>query len=186
MEAPITYEPGFLRDNHFFLFQMLWERLDWVRIDKVPRREYYCNRMGVPYSYGTPPYDRTYQSQPINATLEHIWTRLEEKTQTPFEVCFLNGYEDGSDQLGWHADDSPEMDDSRPIAIVSLGAQREIWFRRKDPEHRLISCDRLWLRSGSLCLMSPGMQDTHQHRIPKSSVHNCGPRISLTFRGYAK
>lgn len=24
-----------------------------------------------------------------------------------------------TDQLGWHADDSPEMDDARPIGIVT-------------------------------------------------------------------
>jgi hypothetical protein len=28
------------------------------------------------------------------------------------------------------------------------------------------------------------MQDQYFHRIPKSDRHNCGPRISLTYRGY--
>lgn len=74
------------------------------------------------------------------------------------------------------------MDDSRPIAIVSLGAEREIWFQRADPERRLITPDKLRLGNGSLCLMAAGMQDTHQHRIPKAG-RVVGPRISLTFRG---
>ncbi len=42
---------------------------------------------------------------------------------------------------------------------------------------------KLKLGHGSLCLMQPGMQDTHQHRIPKAGFQ-CGERISLTFRGY--
>jgi alkylated DNA repair dioxygenase AlkB len=97
---------------------------------------------------------------------------------TDFDVVFLNGYKDQSDQLGWHADDSPEMDDNRSIAIISLGAEREIWFRKNGETliHKLL------LENGSVCLMLPGMQDTHQHRIPKAN-HAVGKRISLTFRG---
>lgn len=106
--------------------------------------------------------------------------QLEQLTKVKYEVCFLNGYRDGKDQLGWHADDSPEMDDARPIGIISLGAEREIWFRANESK----DVTKLKLENGSLCLMNPGMQDTHQHRIPKSSLMTCGPRISLTFRGY--
>lgn len=78
------------------------------------------------------------------------------------------------------------MDDDRPIAIVSLGVEREIWFRsilgtNSKPSYGEI--EKVILQHGSLCLMSPGMQDTHQHRIPKASFQ-CGERISLTYRGY--
>ena len=97
-----------------------------------------------------------------------------------FEVCFLNGYEDQKDHLGWHADDSPEMDDARPIGIISLGAEREIWFCPQDDK---AAVTRIKLEHGSLCLMLPGMQDTHFHRIPKAGFV-CGERISLTFRGF--
>jgi alkylated DNA repair dioxygenase AlkB len=125
-----------------------------------------------------------------------------------FDVVFLNGYKDGSDHLGWHSDDSEEMDDMRPIAIVTLGQAREIWFRERPITKLLgngtISLDsgppkratnvtvtsqpeveKLTLEHGSLCLMAAGMQDTHQHRIPKAAFQPCGPRISLTFRGLA-
>ena len=43
--------------------------------------------------------------------------------------------------------------------------------------------EKLLLGHGSAAIMAPGMQDTHEHRIPKSS-RQCGVRISLTFRGY--
>jgi alkylated DNA repair dioxygenase AlkB len=72
------------------------------------------------------------------------------------------------------------MDDERPIAIVTLGAEREIWFC---PNTDRTDITKLVLGNGSLCVMAPGMQDTHWHRIPKAGFE-CGPRISITFRGY--
>lgn len=45
--------------------------------------------------------------------------------------------------------------------------------------------ESLLLQSGSLCLMAPGMQDTHEHRIPKVGAI-VGERISLVFRGYVE
>jgi alkylated DNA repair dioxygenase AlkB len=194
MAVPIEYVRKFVTDPAS-VFDRLWSELDWQRRDLTPRLEYYCNDFGVPYTYGRGAGVRTYEPQPYHPVILEIRENLEALTGTKFEVCFLNGYRDGSDQLGWHADDSPEMDDERPIAIVSLGARREIYFKPQHPV--LYKCfsgfvdpelvypvTKLWLDSGSLCLMLPGMQDTHFHRIPKSSVANCGPRVSLTFRGY--
>jgi alkylated DNA repair dioxygenase AlkB len=126
------------------------------------------------------------------------------------DVCFLNRYLNQSNALGWHADDSPEMDDERSIAVVSLGAEREIWFRpalknavcKICSEQKLHKPDcsesdftgtlrtndvieKLKLSHGSVAVMAPGMQDIWEHRIPKCDRH-CGERISLTFRGYVK
>jgi alkylated DNA repair dioxygenase AlkB len=105
---------------------------------------------------------------------------LEALTASTFEVCFLNRYLNQSDHLGWHADDSPEMDDARPIGIVSLGVEREIWFA---PKGKASGVTKVKLEHGSLCVMAEGMQDAWMHRIPKASFQ-CGERISLTFRGY--
>ncbi|WOB06498.1 alpha-ketoglutarate-dependent dioxygenase AlkB [Piscinibacter gummiphilus] len=179
MKAPITYVPGFVSSaTAATALALLREDLDWVQAPLVPRREYYVGKL--PYAYGRGSGRRTYLPQPMHPSIETLWHLAEERAGCKFDVCFLNSYEHSRDHLGWHADDSPEMDDARPIAIVSLGAEREIWFRENGIEH----VDRLLLQSGSLCLMPPGMQDTHQHRIPKAS-NVVGPRISLTLRGYA-
>lgn len=187
MNVPIKYSPKFVTDADE-AFRRLWTELAWVQRDQTPRREYYCNDTDSPYTYGRGAGERTYEAQPYHELIMSIRMDIEAVTGTVFEVCFLNGYRDGSDQLGWHADDSPEMDDERPIAIVSLGARREIYFAPAISVEGKIKPDtsnvtKLWLDSGSLCLMEPGMQNTHFHRIPKSSVMNCGPRVSLTFRG---
>jgi hypothetical protein len=42
--------------------------------------------------------------------------------------------------------------------------------------------ERLLLHHGSAAIMHAGMQRDWQHRIPKSAVADCGPRISLTYR----
>lgn len=178
--APVTYVAGFIADADE-AFRALWNELAWERRGSTPRREYYCNDLGVPYVYGKGAGVREYLPQEGHPAIRAIREKLEARTGTRFEVCFLNGYEDQSDHLGWHADDSPEMDDARPIAIVSLGAEREIWFR---PQADKLAVEKLKLEHGSLCLMHPGMQDTHYHRIPKAGFI-CGARISLTFRGYA-
>jgi alkylated DNA repair dioxygenase AlkB len=177
----ITYTPKFIADPDLAL-KTLQEELNWVRRETTPRSEYYINAAQVPYTYGSGRGVRTYEPQPIHPLVADITKQLEALTGTKFEVCFLNRYHDQSDHLGWHADDSPEMDDSRPIAIISLGAEREIWFC---PQNDKTQVTKQKLEHGSLCLMPAGMQDTHFHRIPKAGFL-CGERISLTFRGYVQ
>lgn len=179
MTAPITYKPSFVLDADY-IAEILWNELDWKRIDTTPRFEYYHAVSGNDYTYGSGSFARTYHSQPLHPKIEALWRLAEQAANTKFDVVFLNGYKDQSDHLGWHADDSPEMDDTRAIAIVSLGAEREIWFKPQGAGADQV--EKVLLQNGSLCLMEPGMQDTHFHRIPKAGK-TVDKRISLTFRG---
>ena len=182
----VTYTPRFIEEADS-MFKQLRDELAWVRRDTTPRSEYYINHHNVPYTYGRGRGMREYQPQPSHPIIDGLISGMYYVSGgTMFDVCFLNRYHDQSDQLGWHSDDSPEMDDSKPIGIISLGAEREIWFSEKDKDQKPIGeVTKLLLENGSLCLMSPGMQDTHLHRIPKAG-YICGERISLTFRGYVK
>ena len=181
MKSPVTYVPAFI-PNPQAAFDSLWNGLAWERRGLTPRREYYSNDVEVPYTYGQGVYAREYLAQPWHPVMREIQALVEHQSACKFEVCFLNGYDDEKMSLGWHADDSVTMDDNRPIALVSLGSEREIWFRPQDDK---LAVERLLLQNGSLCLMMPGMQDSHYHRIPKAGFA-CGPRISLTFRGFAR
>lgn len=180
-KTPIVYIPNFIKDPAGML-AALQAGLEWERRDDAPRSEYYCNDFPEPYVYGRGAGRRTYHPRPYSPEILASRKQLEDHAKCVFEVCFLNRYLNQSDQLGWHSDSSPEMDDARPIATISLGVEREIWFRPLGEEN-LQKITKLKLGNGSLCLMLPGMQDTHQHRIPKASFQ-CGERISLTFRGY--
>lgn len=163
-------------------FARLKNELDWERRDTAPRCEYYCNDTNVPYTYGSGRGVRTYYPKPYHEMITTIRKRLEKHCGCRFDVCFLNMYLNQRDHLGWHADDSPEMDPTRPVVSVSLGAERKIWFRTigggKDAP-----VQKVLLEHGSACIMPAGFQQTHLHRIPKASFQ-CGERISLTFRGY--
>ena len=177
-----TYKEKWIKNPDEVLASLVND-LAWVKRGNTPRLEYYINKFGVPYTYGVGDYAREYAAQPNHPIIEDIEKMLQDECGVPFEVCFLNRYENQSDHLGWHADDSPEMDDNRPIAIISLGVEREIWFRPNGTGNDAVT--KLKLGHGSLCLMPAGMQDTHQHRIPKASFM-CGRRISLTYRGYVE
>ncbi len=209
---PIEYHPSIVPvEKADYWFRTLRDELAWVRRDTTPRLEYYANRhtQAKAYTYGSGEFARTYEVQPWHEIITAIQGRLNDFWRQPWgfsgEACFLNRYLNQSMHLGWHSDNSPEMDDARPIAIVSLGEPRDILFRPIMPvlvptdtpldysvapergEVKFVRQDqpntRLLLGHGSVCIMLPGMQDTHQHRIPKCS-RQCGERISLTFRGY--
>ena len=52
--------------------------------------------------------------------------RLRQRVGADLGVCFNNLYLNQRDLLGWHGDDSPDMDDAKPIVSVSLGVERDI------------------------------------------------------------
>lgn len=182
---PIVYVPKVFA-NADDLFENLKNDLEWERRPDAPRCEYYCNDNPVDYQYGQGRGIRTYSPRKYSVDILYIRNVVEGLSHEifgklyNFDVCFLNRYLDQTDRLGWHADDSPEMDDASPIAIVSLGVERDIMFKENaKPENKVT----IRLGHGSVCFMKPGMQDTHQHQIPKAGFQ-CGERISLTFRHY--
>lgn len=182
MDAPISYlRPDFL--TKITDLNELWSSMPWVPTVNVPRRECWMNDYALPYTYGSGDFARTYQPAPVwHGMVDALRDYINIVTNGAFDCCFVNGYEHGRQHLGWHADDSPEMDHNHPIAVVSYGAAREIWFRCRDAAGLWTEPRSQLLENGSLLIMKAGMQRNWQHRIPKSSKADCGPRISLTFR----
>lgn len=181
---PYSFEPNFMTaEESVYVFTLLTNTLAWV--DRgAPRREYWTNSLNRPYTYGRGAGIRTYEAQPENETITMVTDALEKTLGFRYEGCFLNFYKDERDALGWHSDDDPGINHTRPIAVVTVGAARDIMIRPSAWEENRGKDDlpdRITLTPGSLLLMNPGMQQTHQHRIPKGS-RACGPRISLTYR----
>ena len=158
------------------VFDQLLNDLPWLTV-KNARKEYFMSDGEHSYAYGNK--DFNYRSEPFTAAVKEIMNRLGEQ----YNVCFLNRYDEAQNALGWHADDSPEMDERHPIAVVSFGGQREIWWKTRDFKGEIPSGNRQLLGSGSLFVMPAGFQADHLHKIPKHD-RPCGPRISLTFRRY--
>ena len=158
-----------------------WNTFPWE--DRgAPRRECFFSAKGEPYTYGSGAGMRTYWPKEAPEMMAALTKAAEEACGCKFELCFANGYAGPREHLGWHADDSDEIDDGRPIAVMSLGAAREIWVKPRGTGADAI--EKILLPSGSLFIMKAGMQDTHFHRIPKHGGE-CGYRVSLTWRGAA-
>ena len=185
--SPVTYIPGFIA-NPADVFDHLWQELAWERRSDAPRREYWTNLLERPYSYGRGQGRRTYESKPDHSLVIQARNCLETEHGYLLEGCFLNGYEGKRDWLGWHSDDDPGIEHTKPIAVITLGQGRNIQFQEileaaRDGFKGVYGpVETRMLESGSLLLMHPGMQSTHQHRIPKADFEALA-RISMTFRG---
>lgn len=103
---------------------------------------------------------------------------VERYLQTRFNSISLQYYRDGSDSVAWHNDHREELVPLPVIALVSLGAAREMLVRSKTRPRRTISCD---LDPGSLFVMSGRAQEFWEHHIPKVQ-RPIGARISIALR----
>lgn len=103
--------------------------------------------------------------------------RLRVQLGVDFNSVLANLYRDGSDAMGWHADDEPELGEAPVIASVSLGATRRFHLRAREGEARLA----LDLPHGSLLVMAGGTQAAYRHALSRTR-RAVGPRLNLTFR----
>ena len=157
--------------------------LDWLQVTEA-RLEYFMSDVPRSYAYGKGVGEREYHSNPYTPEIAAIRGQFNSLGMA-YNVCFLNRYDHQRHQLGWHADDSPAMNHDHPIAVVSFGAEREIWWKHKDTKGETPPEQRQLLKHGSLFVMPAGFQMEHLHRIPKCD-RTCGMRISLTFRQYVE
>lgn len=155
------------------------QKFDWVDVTPT-RMEYYVNDIDTPYTYGSGLGVRTYMPRPMNPFILGAKRAVQDFIGEKMEVCFLNRYKNQRNWLGKHADNSPIMDPKRPIVLVTFGAERNIGFA---PYENKDDASFLKLEHGSICIMLPGMQQSHVHWIPKAGFE-CGERVSMTFRGY--
>ncbi len=127
----------------------------------------------VPYVYS----GLKWEAQPMPALIQRIRRRVETLAGVPFNSVLCNLYRDGSDCVGWHADDEPIFGGDPVVASVSFGAPRLFKMRRNDKsESRDIR-----LKNGDLLIMGKGIQPHWKHSLPRTATP-CGERINLTFR----
>ena len=123
----------------------------------------------------------TYPAVPMHPILTPLVGMLYDKLQIYFNNCLLNYYQSGNSTMGFHSDDTSNLQSGTGVAIVSLGNSRDITYRHKanhDIRHSFT------LVSGSLLYMDSAVQDDWMHGIRKQP--NAGSRISLTWRAFAK
>lgn len=182
----LRFWPGFLPAAEATrLQQTLATSLDWQR-DRVrlfgrehliPRRHQWYGDSDASYSWS----GLQMQPLPWTAELRDVRDRVAAVTATSYNSVLANLYRDGRDSMGWHADDESELGRDPVIASLSLGAERDLLFRRSDRGSRDARSRKLALTHGSLLLMTGSTQHNWQHALPKRTRVS-EPRINLTFR----
>lgn len=177
------YFSSYIEDKEI-IYNHLLNDLKWLQMTEA-RKEYFMSNETISYTYGSGIAARTYTSSSFSEPIKKMMEKLNKDFFGEYNVCFLNRYDSQKNALGWHADDSPEMNPKHAICVVSFGAEREIWWKDKSFKGEIPKENRQVLQNGSLFIMQAGFQANHFHKIPKSDKE-CGIRISLTFRNYKK
>jgi alkylated DNA repair dioxygenase AlkB len=166
----ITYQPHFL-DSEFAVraFDALLRDVPW----HSERRRMYLRDVLTPRLLASYALD-----EPLPDVIAELVPRVAAAAGTRFTHVGLNQYRDERDSVAQHNDHLHELSPGQPIALVSLGATREMLIRAKPPRRGVL---RLDLEAGSLLTMSYATQLHYDHGIPKQRTP-MGPRISLAFR----
>jgi alkylated DNA repair dioxygenase AlkB len=182
MTPPITVIPAMFSDITLddVIAETQPEQYDYSfmgRSGPRPRRERWYHDDGRSYTYS----GVTLQSGTWGPLLMSIRERLQVVVSSEpvwFNSCLVNLYRDGSDYVGWHADDEPGVEDI--IASVSFGASRVFKVRPSAVSSKAVATPYT-LNHGDVVIMHDGCQAKWQHCIPKTR-RDVGPRLSLTFR----
>jgi len=184
IDGDIRYTADFLtRSRSDRCFSELLELVDWkqhvIRIHgkaiASPRLSAWYGDPGARYRYS----GLTLEPCTWLPILRRLKGKIEAACDAPFNSVLLNLYRDGSDSMGWHSDDEPELGARPVIASLSLGATRR--FRLRHRRRREVAPVEIELDGGSLLVMKGDTQRFWKHQVPKTR-RAVGPRINLTFR----
>jgi alkylated DNA repair dioxygenase AlkB len=177
-----VYENSFLSVQeadehfHFFLNNMPWKN-DLVKLFGktivTERKMAWFSDDLKPYTYS----GKAHKSLPFNEALHILRQKIEMKTGATFNACLLNLYQNGTQAMGWHQDNEPEIREQSSIVSLSLGAARPFQFRHIKSGETV----KLILNHGSILNMFGATQSFWKHQLPKAlKVKEI--RINLTFR----
>lgn len=156
--------------------ELAWEHREIVMFGRrvlQPRLIAWAGSLGYRYS------GQTLEPRAATPTMAALLERVVEHTRVPFNHVLLNRYRDGSDRIGLHADDEPELGRDPVVATLSLGATRR--FVLEPRRARLGPSRSLDVDHGSLLVMGGTCQRHYVHGVPRQAGV-VGERISLTFR----
>ena len=158
-------------------FATLQTQLDWQEETivmfgkplKVPRLVAYYG--DYPYMYS----GVEHPAAPMPEVLKELCGQVEQVADFSFNSVVCNYYRDGSDSMGYHRDNEPEMD-VRCIASLSFGEPRRFRIRHRNNKQSF----HVDLGRGDLLLIF-ACQEHWEHCITKTKRPKEG-RINLTYR----
>ena len=179
--AELYYWPEFLTESAAEALMATLPALPWQQPEimmfgrkiVIPRQQLWMGDSHCSYRYS----GVTFQPEPWHAEIWQLTQQINQALQQRFNCVLLNWYRDGSQAMGWHSDDEPELGDAPQIASLSLGQYRRFDLRHRQTQTQL----QLELANGSLLLMAGECQQYWQHRLPKQASASA-QRFNLTFR----
>lgn len=170
IEPEVTIRPNYIHSTAATqLYTQLRDRIEWD--DRISARKTAC--YGLSYDYS----GLTYENKPMHALLVPLCVQLQQTLGFEPNSCLINYYLDGRSKMGFHSDETDNLEAGTQIIIISLGTERKLSFRgRSDYSQRL----QYLLPHGSLLYMSQRTQEFWSHAIKRANVLD--GRISLTFR----
>ncbi|WP_395344900.1 alpha-ketoglutarate-dependent dioxygenase AlkB family protein [Ningiella sp. W23] len=160
----------------YFIEHLQWQQVSiqmFGKSCKVPRLQAWYGDEGSDYAYS----GLSMSPLPWESKLKELKKYCELSCQTQFNSVLANYYRDGSDSMGMHSDNEPELGAQPVIASVSLGELRNFDFKHIKTKQK----QRLLLEHGSLLIMRGDTQRYWHHGINKSKKL-LGPRLNFTFR----
>lgn len=179
--AAYYYGKIFTFDEANEFFQSLLQNIPWKNDEVVLFGKHIVTKRKTAW-YGDSDYVYTYSNTekkalPWTKELAKIKQVVENLSNTKFNSCLLNLYNDGNVGMGWHSDDEKSIEDNSAIASLSFGAERRFSFKHKKSKKTI----SVLLENGSLLLMKEATQKNWLHGLPESKIITL-PRINLTFR----
>lgn len=169
-------------------YERLVNNLDWQqpsltiagRTHKIPRLQAWHGDVDAAYRYS----GSLFIPVPWTVELELLRNSVAKSCGATFNSVLVNWYRDGSDGMGFHADNEPELGREPVIASLSLGATRRFVLKPiKALQAQGIDAApiNIELSSGDLLLMRGTTQRYWLHGVPKTRKPALG-RLNLTFR----
>jgi alkylated DNA repair dioxygenase AlkB len=178
--ACVDYYPGWVTDADW-LFGVLQDQIVWEqhaitlygRTMPTPRLTAWIGDSAYRYS------GIVNEPAPWPGALAELRERFRHEVGLDVNSCLANLYRDGTDSMGYHSDNEPELGLRPTIASVSLGDRRRFVLR-----HRATRAKWSWdLGQGDLLVMRDESQSDYAHAVPKTA-RPVGPRMNLTFRRF--
>ena len=100
--------------------------------------------------------------------------------------ALVNLYVDGSDCVGMHHDDEPDLNPDAPILSFSFGATRRFRIAaNKNHTHAKLKSMNIDLKHDDLVVMGGILQDGFKHGVPKTA-RKVSWRMNITIRSFVE
>jgi alkylated DNA repair dioxygenase AlkB len=124
----LLYYPDFFDYGYFERLknELPWQQNEIRVFGKIHQEPRLTCWFGPSYKYSS----IQWEEAPIPNILTPLTEQIAGIANFSFNAVLANYYRDGTDSMGWHSDNEPEMDISL-IASASFGVKRSFRFRNK-------------------------------------------------------